>query len=66
MSYTDDPLRDYDNWEMEQSRKLAKLPRCADCGEPIQSEYYYEINDECICPDCLESNYRKETEYYIE
>ena len=59
---TDDPAADYARWEAEQARELAKLPICADCGEPITSDYCYCINDEYICPDCMDSGYRKWTE----
>lgn len=59
----------YDFWkahDREQTRQLERLPVCADCGEHIQDDHYYLINDEAICPDCLESGYRKETEDYFE
>lgn len=59
----------YDMWvkhDAEQARELERLPVCADCGEPVQEDYYYEINDEVICPDCLESGYRKSIDQYIE
>lgn len=55
----------YDLWEAhdaEQARQEAKLPVCVDCGDPVQDDHYYEINDEVICPDCMESNYRKEVD----
>lgn len=46
----------------EEEEWLAKRPKCSDCGEPIQDEYCYLINDELICPECLKYNYRKNTE----
>lgn len=58
----------YDQWkrhDAEEARRLARLPECADCGEPVQDGYYYQINDEVICPSCMEA-YRKEVEDYIE
>jgi formylmethanofuran dehydrogenase subunit E len=58
----------YDLWEAhdrEQEKRLADRPICADCGEHIQHDHFFLINDEAICPDCLESGYRKETEDYI-
>ena len=57
----------YDLWaryDDEKERELAKLPVCVDCDQPIQDDYYYLINDKCICPDCLESGYRKDVENY--
>lgn len=55
----------FDQWERhdaEQQRLLNRLPQCYECSEPIQDEDCYLINDELICPDCLNSNYRKRTE----
>lgn len=66
MSYTDNPLFDFECYDLEQQKRLDRLPVCADCGEPIQDDHYYLINDEIIGPDCMESGYRKEVEDYIE
>lgn len=60
MYYTDNPLADFDRWCDEQNEKLKKLPVCSVCGEHIQDDHYYLINDENICPDCLENEFRKE------
>ena len=64
MMWTDDPVFDAERYMAEQEAKLDKLPKCADCGEPIQDDHFYMICDEPICPDCLDSNYRRETEDY--
>lgn len=53
-------------YEAEQERRADRLPRCAECDEPIYDEECYEINGELICPDCLEENHRKHTDDYIE
>lgn len=66
MSRTDDPCADFDRWDAEQQMELEKRPECADCGQYVQDDHYYLINDEVICPDCLEAGYRKEIEEYIE
>lgn len=66
MSYTDDPLLDFDRFDREQQKRLDKLPVCADCGEAVQNDHYYLINDAVICPDCMESGYRKEVDDYID
>lgn len=58
----------YQLWEahdMEQERKLDRLPKCSECGEAIQSEHYYEINDEPICPECMDENHRKWVDDYV-
>lgn len=64
--WTDNPLADFHRYDAERQAELDKLPCCADCGEPIQDDHFYLINDERICPDCLESNYRKNTEDFID
>lgn len=59
MFYTDDPVADYERYSTYQEKELEKLPKCSECGEPIQSEEYFEFDDEIICPDCLTYNHRK-------
>jgi hypothetical protein len=47
-----------DNYDMfiehdkEQCDVLKRLPVCDGCGEPIQSEYMYEIGSEQFCEEC--------------
>lgn len=64
--YSDDPIADFNRHDAEMNKRLENLPVCADCGEPIQDDYFYLINDEAICPACLESGYRKQIDDYIE
>lgn len=63
---TDDPFADFDRWDAEQTAKLEKLPKCEECGEPIQDDCYYEINGECVCPECLDNNHKHWVEDYID
>lgn len=47
----------YDMWEQhdrEQERRLAMLPKCEKCGEPIQEEHCYMIDNELMCEECME------------
>lgn len=66
MCRTDDPYEDYLRHEAEQERAAAKLPQCCECGEPIQDEFAYHINDEWICETCMKENYRKAVDDYVE
>ena len=59
---TDDPIADFNRWDAEQQAKLDKLPKCAECGEPIQDDYCYEFNDSYLCEECLNENHRKAVE----
>ena len=57
-------MDNYTLWEQheaDQEKKLAKLPKCCLCGEPIQQESAIRISGKWYCDDCLE--YHRE---YIE
>ena len=57
----------YDAWEAydtEQERQAEQIPECDYCGEKVSGDHYYFINDDVICPECLESYYRKDIEFY--
>lgn len=62
MPRTDNPLADFEAHDAECSRWLDSRPVCSNCGEPIQDAFCYEINDEVICEDCLNDNFRKAVE----
>lgn len=66
MSWTGDPIADFRRYDSEQQSWLDKLPRCAECCNPIQTEKCFEYNDELICEDCLKNNHEKWTEDYVE
>lgn len=66
MFFTDDPVKDYDRYQEEQGKQLQKLPKCSCCKTHIQDEHLYEINDEVVCEECLNQNFRKNVEDYIE
>lgn len=61
---TDNPHADFDRWDAEQEAALEKLPKCAECGEPIQTERCYKMDDGLICEDCLEHNHMHWTEEF--
>lgn len=63
---TGDPLADFNRWDAEQQAALNKLPKCSECDEPIQDDCYYEINGECVCPECLDNNHKHWVEDYID
>lgn len=54
MSWTGDPLKDFDRWDAKQQRKLDRLPKCACCCEPIQQEDAVCIEGKYYCDDCLD------------
>lgn len=58
--YTDDPVKDFENYDRDQARKLSELPVCMDCDEPIQDSTCYEFNGEYICESCLKTYHQKD------
>ena len=47
----------YDKWSeysRQQEKALERQPLCNICGEHIQSEHCYKINDEIICESCMD------------
>lgn len=58
----------YDQWEAHEARQqkvLEALPQCEECGEPIQDDFYFDINDTIKCEDCMIRDHRKRTEDFI-
>ncbi len=66
MYRTDDLLHDFVRHQDEMDRKLEERPRCDICNEYIQEDFLYEINDELICENCLNEQFRKQTEFFME
>lgn len=57
----------FNAYDRQQQKKLDRLPVCEYCREPIQDDFYYEIDGEILCHDCLDEVYRKEFhEFYGE
>ena len=68
MYYTDDPVRDFLCHDAKQADELDRLPKCAECGKPIQSEKCYESYEkggDVICQECLENNHTHWVEDYV-
>jgi soluble lytic murein transglycosylase-like protein len=61
----DDPDIDFLRHDAEQQKELEKCPKCSMCDEYIQDDFLYEINDEVICEECLNDNFRKSVEDYV-
>lgn len=66
MYYTDDPVADAARYDAEQERLLEKLPKCEYCREPITDDHFYDIDGTFVCEECLNSEFRKFTEDFIE
>lgn len=58
--YTDDPIADHEAYEAELARLEKEVPVCDYCNRPVAEDFYYEINDEVICAECMEQHFRRE------
>lgn len=63
--YSDDPVRDAENYTAQQDRLLESRPTCCECGEHIQDSWAYEYNGEPLCTSCLNSEHLKAIEYFM-
>ena len=48
--------------ERDMEQRLAKRPVCHYCGQPIQDEFFYEIDCEKVCEECLNLHFRRMVE----
>ena len=64
MMFTNDPIADFNAWDSEKERRLARAPKCAECGKPIQEDRLFDIDGELYHVKCFENNYLKWTEDY--
>lgn len=58
-------MDNYDLWERhdaEQQAQLNRLPKCSECGEPIQDEQCFEFEGKYICKRCMKDNHEVDTE----
>lgn len=59
-----DPLDDYDRLARKQAEAEARLPVCDECNSKIYDDYYFEINGEILCEECMSNRYQRSTEDY--
>lgn len=57
-----DMLKQHDSMHQKQ---LDKLPVCSYCDEPVQEDYYFEINGEVICETCMNRFFKKDIDDYV-
>lgn len=63
---SDNPILDYSRYATEQEKELNRLPLCSECGEHIQDDECWVIEDEIYCPECAEKLFCKFTEDYLD
>lgn len=62
---TDDPVADFERYDAEKEAEREKMPKCSNCGEPIQDGYLFDIEDTLYCEECAFELFRKDTGDYI-
>ena len=55
----------FDMHDAEQQKQLDRLPKCSECGEPIQDDFCFEVNGDLFCDECMHKNHRKFVEDLI-
>lgn len=51
-----DPLEDFNRYDMEKERRLARRPVCSCCGHRIQDETAIYKDGEWTCEKCVDEN----------
>ena len=64
--YVPDNYDAFAAWDAERESALARYPVCEWCSKTIQDDYFYIINDETICEECLNQHFRRSVDDYIE
>ena len=54
--WTNDPVADARRYYAEQEEKLNELPKCSECGEPIQDDSYFEVGGDYYCEECMDNH----------
>lgn len=64
--FTDNPLADYYQHEIEQEKMLERLPRCTVCDEPIQQEKAVYYFSQWFCKECEQNAWKEIRKEYLE
>lgn len=65
MSFTDNPIADWDRYCAEQGKEMEKLPKCEYCGEQIQQDKAVYINGFWFCEDCEQAAWEEIRDEYL-
>ena len=57
--YTDDPVADAEAYYNELARLEELVPKCSKCKQPVPEDFYYLIDDEVFCAECLDKQFKK-------
>jgi hypothetical protein len=65
MEYIPDALDMWEKHDAEQEAALEMLPICCECGNRIQDEFCFHINDEAMHISCMEEQYKVPTTHLM-
>ena len=60
--YSDDPIADHEAYEAELARLEKLVPKCCKCKQPVPEDFYYLIDEEVFCAECLDKHFKKRVE----
>lgn len=49
----------------EEDRAEERYPHCDRCGNAIYATHYWEIDGDIFCEDCLNDEFRRDTDDYV-
>ena len=56
--------QDLENYYAKREKYDEQYPECCSCGQCIDADWYYEINNKFYCEDCLNDLFRNDTDDY--
>lgn len=65
MFYSDDPVRDFDRYDMAMAQREAKLPVCDKCHKPINDDFFFYVEGTIYCEKCMHDEYAQSTEDWL-
>lgn len=64
--YIPDLVDCFNEYDAKKQREFERLPKCEYCGETIADEFFFDLDGDIICESCLNDNFRKAVEDYVE
>jgi hypothetical protein len=60
-----DNYSQWEAYERQQERQLARLPKCECCRRPIQDDYLFDVYGDAYCESCALMLFRRDIEDFI-
>lgn len=56
----------FDRHETERANAISRFPKCVYCDEHIFDDFLFDLDGDLVCETCLNENFKKHTEDYID